>query len=238
MNAIAETLTYGDTIIDFCVVRRKRRTMQISVLPDMTVEVTAPLDTSRDAILERMSKRAQWICRQLQFFRGFQPRTPARRYLAGETHLYLGRRYRLKVVSAVQAGIKIKRDVIEVHTSNPANSRLTRFQVDAWFKQRAHERFRSRLELCLARFPKPERFRPRGLIIRQLKRRWGSMTPTGRLVLNRSLLQASVHEIDYVITHELCHRAFHHHGKRFYELLEQVMPDWEHRKTALERRLA
>jgi predicted metal-dependent hydrolase len=175
MSAFAETLTYGDTTIDFCVVRRKRRTMQISVLPDMTVEVTAPLDTSRDAILERMKKRAQWICRQLKFFGGFQPRTPARRYLAGETHLYLGRRYRLKVVWAAKPEIKIKRDAIEVYTSDPHSNRVTRFQLDAWFKQRAHERFRSRLELCLARFPKPERFRPRGLIIRQLKRRWGSL---------------------------------------------------------------
>jgi predicted metal-dependent hydrolase len=205
---------------------------------DANFRAARPFDTSRDAILERMKKRAQWICRQLQFFGGFQPRTPARRYLAGETHLYLGRRYRLKVVWAAQPEIKIKRDAIEVHTSDPHSNRVTRFQLDAWFKQRAHERFRSRLELCLARFPKPERFRPRTLIIRQLRRRWGSMTPAGRLVLNRSLLQASVHEIDYVITHELCHRAFYHHGKRFYDLLEQVMPDWEHRKAALERRLA
>jgi predicted metal-dependent hydrolase len=64
------------------------------------------------------------------------------------------------------------------------------------------------------------------------------MTKTGRLVLNRSLIQASVYEIDYVITHELCHREHHHHGPKFFELLERVMPDWQSRKRSLERRLA
>lgn len=232
------TLSYGEATIDFHVVRRKRRTLQISVLPDMTVEVAAPHNASFDAILQRVNKRARWICRQLQFFRNFQPRTPPRLFLAGETHLYLGRRYRLKVVKALDAGIKVKTGAIEVHTRHPSRSDVTRFQLDAWYKQRAHESFRARLEICLARFPRPERFRPVGLIIRQLKRRWGSMTPAGRLVLNRSLVQASVHEIDYVITHELCHRAHHDHGAKFYELLERVMPDWQHRKAALERLLA
>ena len=46
----------------------------------------------------------------------------------------------------------------------------------------------------------------------------------GRLILNRSLVQASVNEIDYVITHELCHRKYHHHGPAFFELLDHIMP--------------
>jgi hypothetical protein len=33
------------------------------------------------------------------------------------------------------------------------------------------------------------------------------MTSAGKLILNRSLIRASVDAIDYVITHELCHFA-------------------------------
>ena len=89
----------------------------------------------------------------------------------------------------------------------------------------------------LARLPSSNEFRPRSIIVRQLKQRWGSMTPAGRLVMNRALIQASVQEIDYVIVHELCHRRFHHHGAAFFVLLARIMPDWEVRKQSLEQRL-
>jgi len=64
------------------------------------------------------------------------------------------------------------------------------------------------------------------------------MSPAGRLLLNRRLVQAPVDAIDYVITHELCHVAEPHHGPAFFELLDKVMPDWELRKQRLERAMA
>lgn len=103
---------------------------------------------------------------------------------------------------------------------------------------RVHIRFPERIELCLGHFPDPEAFRPRDLIVRQTRQRWGSMSPAGRLLLNRRLVQAPVDAIDYVITHELCHVAEPHHGAAFFELLYKVMPDWERRKQRLERAMA
>jgi len=37
------------------------------------------------------------------------------------------------------------------------------------------------------------------MIVRQMKQRWGSMSPAHRLLLNRRLVKASVDVIDYVI---------------------------------------
>ncbi len=51
MTTTAHQLRYGEETISYTVTRRKRRTMQISVLPDMTVEVVAPFDTEEKAIL-------------------------------------------------------------------------------------------------------------------------------------------------------------------------------------------
>jgi predicted metal-dependent hydrolase len=62
--------------------------------------------------------------------------------------------------------------------------------------------------------------------------------PTGKLILNRILIRASVESIDYVITHELCHMRHNHHGGSFFDLLDRVMPDWEKRKHKLECQLA
>ena len=72
----------------------------------------------------------------------------------------------------------------------------------------------------------------------RLRRRWGSMTPTGKLIINRVLIRASVDAIDYVSMHEQWHMRHNHHGEAFFGLLDRVMPDWEKRKLKLECQLA
>jgi predicted metal-dependent hydrolase len=235
--SVAYKLHYGSQPIDFTVIRRQRRTLAISVLPDTSVEVVAPIAASEADILKKVRKRAGWVTRQIRDFRQYLPRTPKRKFVAGETHLYLGRRYRLKVVRGQSAAVKVKRGYIEVHTPSTDRARV-RELIQQWQRERANECFQARLEACLQRFPKPQKFQPKGLIIRQMNARWGSMSVSGRLMLNRALLQAAVSEIDYVITHELCHRMHHHHGRAFFDLLSRVIPDWETRKRSLERRLA
>jgi hypothetical protein len=95
-------------------------------------------------------------------------------------------------------------------------------------------KFAERLEANLVRFPNPEKLRPKGLIVRQLRQRWGSMSPKHRMLLNQRLIQAPLDSSDYVITHELCHIAEPHHGPAFFRLLNRLLPDWHRRKQRLE----
>lgn len=238
MNAETLTLAYGTASIEFQLFRRDRKTLSISVKPDLGIEVVAPFDAPLERIFEKVRKRAPWIQKQVRFFSQFQPRTPERRYLPGETHLYLGRQYKLKVVPHIQQRVKLYRGCVVVQSYRPKDSALTKEVVEEWYHERARIKFGERLDICRSRFPNPDEYEPSGIIIRQLKRRWGSMTADRKLILNRSLIRASVDAIDYVITHELCHIRHDHHGPEFYELFGRVMPDWEKRKIKLERQLA
>jgi predicted metal-dependent hydrolase len=238
MKAERHSVRYGEHQIDFSIVRRDRTTLEIAVEPDASVVVAAPQDAQLAAIEEKVRKRAAWIRRQQRYFIQFLPRTPDRQYVAGETHLYLGRQYRLKIVPHVQATVKLVRGFIVVQTHRPERTEVTRELVEGWYRQRAHSKFTERLEVNLLRFPAPEDFRPKGLIVRQLRQRWGSMSPASRLLLNRRLIEAPIDAIDYVITHELCHIAVPHHGPEFFELLDRVLPDWEKRKHRLEQKMA
>lgn len=228
---------YGTEQYDYSLTRSSRKTLAISVLPDMTIEVVAPIEAGIAIIEKRLHRRASWIRRQLQYFAQFHPRTLPRKYESGETHLYLGRRYRLKIFPAVQQQVKLKRGHIELYAHRPSRTDLIEAQLDGWYKDRAREQFIARLVACAERFPDPQAIMPMGVIVRQMSARWGSMSAGGRLVLNRRLIQAAPHEIDYVIVHELCHRVHHHHGPEFYKLLTRMMPDWTRRKASLERRL-
>lgn len=238
MNPELSSIEYGRYSINFTIIRRKRKTLEIAVEPDASVVVTAPVGASVDAIARKVVKRAPWIRRQQQFFLQFIPKTPPRRYVAGETHLYLGRQYRLKVLSAREPDVKLVRGFLVVHTLTPNRTDVNRKLVNAWYRSRARIWFRQRLNENLLRFPQPERAQPNGLIIRALRQRWGSMSPKRTLLLNERLIQAPVDAIDYVITHELCHIAAPHHGPSFFKLLNRVLPDWERRKARLENLLA
>ncbi len=124
---------------------------------------------------------------------------------------------------------------IVVQSREPGRSELTRGLVEKWYRNRARVKFTERLELNLMRFANPELYSPRGLIIRTMRRRWGSLSASSRMVLNRRLIEVPFDGIDYVISHELCHVFEPHHGRGFYELLTTVMPHWEKRKERLER---
>lgn len=232
------SIQYGKSKIDFTVVRRKRATMEIAVEPDTSVVVAAPLRATVQDIEAKVRKRAAWVRRQQKFFSSYLPKTPERYYVPGETHLYLGRQYRLKVVHSAKTAVKLIRGFIVVYSQDPGDAEVTRMLVDLWYRERAHVKFEERLGINIDRFPDPKKYQPKGMIIRQLRQRWGSMSPSKRLLLNRRLIQAPVDAIDYVIIHELCHIDEPNHSTAFFELLDRILPDWRKRKERLEKIMA
>jgi predicted metal-dependent hydrolase len=67
-------------------------------------------------------------------------------------------------------------------------------------------------------------FKYRGLVINSLKSRWGACTRDNNISLNVHLMRLPSRLIDYVIVHELCHTEQKNHSKRFWNLMEKVMP--------------
>lgn len=228
------SVTYGKNRIDFNILFVDRKTLEIGVLPDLSVIVKAPLSTPYEEIRKRVSRRARWICRQINYFSQFVPRTPPRQYLSGETYLYLGRRYRLKVQSGNEDTVKLQRGYLFVDVnSKKAKPEKVRELLDQWYSDRARIKLHESFERCWENFAGKNDKKP-SVSIRRMKTRWGSLSKNGILTLNVDLIRAPQECIDYVITHEFCHLRYHDHSLAFYKLLDKVMPDWEKRKHKLE----
>src|SRR5688572_27434117 len=90
-------IQFGSKQIDFRLEYSGRKSLGITVTPDLNVLVKAPVGTSLEKVKERLKRKAPWIIRQQSFFLSFYPKTPARKFVGGETHLYLGRQYLLKI---------------------------------------------------------------------------------------------------------------------------------------------
>lgn len=211
-----------------------RKTLSIEVHPDSTVWVRAPKGCAESLIRERMQRRAGWISRQLAEFDRYKPKMPARQYVSGETHLYLGRQYRLKIVKADDPGVKLQRGHLVVSCPGKSDPDAVKFLLQQWYLQRARQTYEDVLHAALARF---KGVQPPRLTVRAMRSRWGSLSPAGTMTLNARLIQAPRACIEYVITHELCHVGHRDHDARFFKRLAQVMPDWEKRKSQLEQAL-
>lgn len=226
-------IKYGKEKIAFDVSHTTRKTMEIAVHPDIRVTVKAPKGTAPEVVQKRMAKRARWIKKQIDYFKRFEPRTPARCYVGGETHFFLGRQYRLKIKKQNSSEVKLKGGYFYIMTPSPNNTQKIRDMLFDWYKSRALAIFSTRLEECHKRAAKLKVPFPR-LRLRKMVRRWGSCSKSGDILLNTALVKSPLFCIDYVIMHELCHLKVHKHNNGYYRLLSKYMPDWEKRKERLE----
>jgi predicted metal-dependent hydrolase len=227
-------IQFGSKRIDFTLVYSNRKSLGITVTPDMEVVAKTPVDTPVEKVKEKLLKKAPWIIKQLSFFLSFQPKTPVRKFVSGETHLYMGRQYRLKQINGEIESVKLKGKFIEVTT--PDKSRVKKLMKE-WYLDN------SKVKFDLIALPLIERFKkykvaPTSIQLRDMPTRWGSCTPKGKIILNPELVKAPKGCIEYVIIHELCHLIHHDHTQRFIDLQTKEMKDWEKWKEKLEKMLA
>ena len=190
-------------------------------MPDCSVKVAAPEDSSDDEVLRAAKKRARWIYQQLREFRKQLTHITPRRYVSGESHYYLGKQYVLKVLIKPDqaAGVKLLRGQLEVNVREYTTERV-KIALEGWYKVRAKEVFHKRLDAVLEQALWVDRRPPLRTLTMQTQ--WGSCSPEGAVLLNPHLIKANTRAIDYVLLHELCHLVEHNHSPRFYALLDAI----------------
>lgn len=78
--------------------------------------------------------------------------------------------------------------------------------------------------------------RPVGRItVRDTASRWGSCSARGDLSFSWRLILAPETVLDYVIAHEAAHLVEMNHSARFWRLVAQLMPGYEHERAWLKR---
>ena len=231
---MTDSIDFGSKKIDFKLTFSDRKSLGITITPDMEVIVKAPRDASIDKIKEKVRKKARWIIKQQGYFLAFHPRTPEKKYVSGETHLYLGRQYRLKVTEAMTNSVHFSGSFFEVQSKKKSSAKTLLRQ---WYRERAKMKFAEIAEPWIQRFEKYN-VKPEAIYLQEMPKRWGSCTPKGKIILNPELIKAPKPCIEYVIIHELCHLVHPNHTTAFIQLQEKVMPDWQKWKMKLDTLLA
>ena len=130
------------------------------------------------------------------------PPPAPREFVSGESVLYLGRHYRLKVHGGETGAAKLRGGWLHVPAPRGAErTEHVRTALVAWFRRHAAARLPERVAAWRA---KAGVELPR-VVISDQRKRWGSCDRNGTIRLNWRIIQAPMRLIDYVVVHELIH---------------------------------
>mgnify|MGYP001423923732 CR=1 FL=1 len=62
---------------------------------------------------------------------------------------------------------------------------------------------------------------------------WGSCSANSDIKLNWRLIHFDLKKIDYVVVHELSHLIELNHSKKFWDIVEGILPDYQLTKKNL-----
>jgi predicted metal-dependent hydrolase len=227
-------IRWGTIEIPYLIRRSARRgTVSVAVEPSGRVVLTAPSATTVERLDRVVRQKARWIVERARR-RGQLPRPVEREFISGETVLYLGRSYRLRVAEARHGGpARLERGWLVVTVARGLGgtdrAKAVRDSLVAWYRRHAGAQLRERATQSSERL----RVRPLEVLIRDQQRRWGSCDASGALRFNWRIIQAPPPLVDYVVVHELVHMLHRHHTPQFWAALGRIIPDYETRRTRL-----
>lgn len=211
---------------DYRLIRSRRRTIALIVQNDGALVVRAPLRAPEESIRKFVESKADWIGKQQARARRLAEAT-ARRYVDGETFLYLGQAYPLKIVPPRRPALRLT-DCFEL--SRSAQPRAEAAFV-RWYRARAAEILPERV----AALARQHGFAPARVRLSSARTRWGSCSPQGTLRFTWRLVMAPPLVMDYVIVHELVHLEIKNHSPTFWARVGEVMPDYKEHVAWLRR---
>ena len=100
---------------DYKVIKTDRRKTASIAVKDSAVLVTVPRTLSKDKIHEIVAKKRRWIQGKLNYYQQTQNLSKTKEYISGEGFAYLGRNYRLKVLSGKLSGVQFKNGKLVAH---------------------------------------------------------------------------------------------------------------------------
>lgn len=219
-----DKVKYGTVILPYSIIKTRRiKTSELIVDAD-TITVRAPYDKDKVEIQKIVLDKASWILKKQKEYKKTIPQITKPFFRENTTLPYSGTNYSIKVnKNQAKNSIELVDGyfLVGVKSAILAQSILKKLYED-WIKERAQKVFESKVKRC----SKEIKVKVRQIIVKNLKKRWGSVTKTGVINLNLNLMKAPDDVIDYIVLHELCHLRIKEHSHHYWDMLHKFMPNY------------
>jgi predicted metal-dependent hydrolase len=213
--------------------RAKR--MRIRVRPG-SVDVVAPRFTLGKTIEAFVEAKREWIFKKTAALQERALAITPESFVSGAEVLFRNHHVPLQVERSAAAKPDLRFDnafLVQIPEAldDTRAERATRELVMSWLAERALEDARG----WASEYGDRLGAHPTRIRIGNQKTLWGSCSARGTVSLNWRLVAAPETVFEYVVVHELCHLVEHNHGKRFWGLVEELLPDYRERRAWLKR---
>ncbi|AFZ10466.1 SprT family zinc-dependent metalloprotease [Microcoleus sp. F8-D3] len=221
------TVTFGDLSFKLRP-SAKRRTIGITVERDGQLILATPPEVPMETLEKVVNDKRLWIHSKLIEKESFNPPTPAKEYVSGESFYYLGRSYSLKLVDGVEGKppLRLYQSRFELQREAQAQGREVFIR---WYGDRLSSILDTQIAVLVDRLE----VSPRSVQVRDLGYRWGSCGHKGDLYFHWRVAMLPRSMIEYLAIHEMVHLIEPHHNHAFWDRVEQILPDFEERKRWL-----
>ncbi|KAA8556361.1 M48 family metallopeptidase [Pseudomonas marginalis] len=218
------------------VVRKNIKNLHLGVYPPLgRVRVAAPLAVSDDAVRLAVVGKLGWIKRQRAKFEA-QPRQSQRRMVSGESHYFMGQRYRLRVVEGSMPMRVVLRGkaALDLFVRPETNTERREELLQAFYRAE----LKKLIPTLLDKWQPILGVEANAWGIKKMKTKWGTCNIGARRVwLNLELAKKPIQCLEYILVHELLHLIERHHNDRFRSLMDQYLPQWQAHRDELNRSL-
>jgi predicted metal-dependent hydrolase len=207
------------------VVRKDIKNLHLGVYPpNGRVRVAVPLVVSNDAVRLAVIDKLGWIKRQKAKF-AEQPRQSQREMVNGESHYFLGLRYRLRVHEQDAPAKVVVRGVasLDLFVRPGTSTEQREVALLRWHR----EQLKALIPPLLEKWQAVLGVQIADWGVKKMKTKWGSCNPVSRRIwFNLELAKKPVQCLEYIVVHELVHLLERHHNKHFSLLVETHVPQW------------
>jgi predicted metal-dependent hydrolase len=227
MTRIHQKLEYGTSIIDYSIVRSRRRKTSEIIVDAENVIIRTPYHKSIEEITEIVRGKANWIRTKQAEYKSEIPEIVRPVYEEDSTLPYLGRNYPFRIINGHKESndnVKLANGEFQIFSRSSSLFRKhIKFLYEEWLFHQAQSIYKQKTKLYCTEL----NIKPPQVIIKNLKNRWGSATKHNVINLNLNLLKAPESVIEYIILHELCHLKIKEHSHHFWGMLHKFMPDYQ-----------
>lgn len=209
-----------------------RKTLSLSVSEHGVLEIKAPYTLSQKQIEDFILQKSNWIKKQLQKLEQGKQGKPLVEWKNQEVLTICGNEYRLHIEQRRDS----KRDIVQLVNGNEIclttpdiSTQNIREMFCFWCKKAC----KPLMEQRIAYFAEKMQLSYGRITLKEQKTCWGSCSSKGNLNFNWKLLLMPPEIMDYVIVHELSHLREMNHSKRFWSVVEGVLPDYKGRRKWL-----